>query len=305
MAGGRIGRNALRGAGALVVVAMAVLGVGSASAERNSTPDSTVAAGAAVEATQTATPVPLTIPERNPVPDGGRAKDNVPKDEATTVWDLPAGSLVLNPVSGRQEVIDPDVARSAVLIGDSQSAGAQGVQSKDTWVERGLSARGYKVRFMGAGGIGFTARTSEAGNYPDSLEAGKVILPYGNPALVVVQGGGNDASSGASDAAILANADRLMRDLKASYPESDFLMIGTLARGGQAGGRRTEVNAVLAGFARSNGIPFVSPADWITRYGVAGKMADRVHLTESGHRDLAKVLSERLKELKLQGPGLG
>lgn len=305
MAGGRIGRTALRGAGALVVVALAVLGVGPAPAVRNAATNTEALAAAAAEATATATPVPLTIPERNAVPDGGRAQHSAPKDEATTVWDLPPGSLVLNPASGRQEVIDPDIARSAVLIGDSQSAGAQGVQAKDTWVDRGLSARGYKVRFMGAGGIGFTARTSQAGNYPDSLEAGKVILPFGNPALVVVQGGGNDASAGSSDAAILANAERLLRDLKASYPESEFLIIGTLARGGQAGGRRAEVNALLAGFARSNGIPFVSPVDWITRYGVSNKMADGVHLTASGHRDLAGVLSARLKDMKLQGPGLG
>lgn len=302
MAGGRIGRKALRGAGALLVLSVALLGVGAASDVRDSASEETAAAA---ETTASATPVPLTIPERNAVPEGGRAISPIPKDEATTVWDLPAGTLVQNPASGRLEVIDPDIARSAVLIGDSQSAGAQGVPSQDTWVDRGLSARGYKVRFMGAGGIGFTARTSTAGNYPDSLEAGKVILPYGNPALVVVQGGGNDASAGSSDAAILANADRLLRDLKASYPASEFLMIGTLARGGQAGGRRAEVNAVLAGFARSNGIPFISPVDWITRYGVSNKMADGVHLTEGGHQDIAKVFAARLKDMKLQGPGLG
>ena len=305
MAGEGFGRSARRGAGALLVVAAALLGVGPVPHAGNSATDTSALAGTAAGSTARAAPAPLTNPERNAVPDGGRAKAPVPKDEATTVWDLPPGSLVLNPASGRKEVIDPDISSLAVLIGDSQSAGAWGVPSQDTWVVLGLAARGYKVRFMGAGGTGFTAKTSQAANYPDSLESGKTILPHGNPALVVVQGGGNDASTGASDAAILANAGRLLRDLKASYPKSGFLFIGTLARGSQSGGSRVHVDSLLAGFARRNGIDFVSPADWITRYGVAGKMADRVHLTESGHRDLAKVLSERLKELKLQGPGLG
>lgn len=286
----------------MLVVSVALLGVGAASNVRDSATEPTVVAAGT---TAPATPVPLTIPERNAVPEGGRAHAPIPKDEATTVWDLPAGSLVLNPVSGRQEVIDSDVARSAVLFGDSQSAGAQGVQSGDTWVARGLAARGYKVHFLGAGGIGFTAKTSAAGNYPDSLEHGKVVLPYGKPALVVVQGGGNDASGGASDAAILANAERLLRDLKASYPESDFLFIGTLARGSQAGGRRTQVDTLLAGFAQRNGLNFVSAGDWITRYGVSNKMADGVHLTEGGHREIAKVFTARLQDMKLQGPGLG
>lgn len=303
MAGGRIGVSKLRGGIALIVVAVTVMV--SALVVWNSASDPKALDRTPAETTSLASPVPVTIPESNAVPDGGRAKAPIPKDEATTVWDLPPGALVLNPVSGRQEVIDPDISRSVVLFGDSQSAGAQGVQPKDTWVQRGLAARGYKVRFLGGGGIGFAAKTSVAGNYADSLEQGKVILPYGNPALVVVQGGGNDASAGASDAAILANADRLVRDLKASYPKSDFLFIGTLARGSQSGGRRVQVDALLAGYAQRNGIPFVSPADWITRYGVTNQMADGVHLTEGGHRELAKVLSAKLKDLKLQGPVLG
>ncbi len=288
--------------GATVVVAalsLALVGIGPSAGMPVS--GAVSEADASGQGTPTAAPV-LNIPDRNAVPDGGRAHAENPKDEVTTIWDLPAGTLVMNPVSGRQEVIDPEIARSAVLIGDSQSAGAGGVKPADTWVERGLSASGYNVRFMGAGGIGFTATTSWAGNYPDSLESGKMILPYGNPALVVVQGGGNDASAGSSDAAILTNAERLLRALKASYPESKFLFIGTLASGHLAGGRRTEVDTLLSEFAQRNGVPFVSAGDWLTRYGVSNKMADSVHLTAAGHKELSKALASELKILGLQAP---
>ncbi|AIY01309.1 hypothetical protein ART_1710 [Arthrobacter sp. PAMC 25486] len=240
--------------------------------------------------------------DRNALPDGGRAVDSGSPDEAVSVWDLPAGTIVLNPVSGRREILDPAVARTAVLMGDSQSAGAAGTDGAHTWVAAGLAARGYKVDFVGAPGTGFVAGTTFHANYPDAVESGAVMLPYGNPALVVVQGGGNDAAQGASDAQIMDNAERLLRDLKASYPRSDFLFIGTLSSGAAAGGRRVQVDALLAGIAQRNGIRFISAGDWITRYGLADKMADGVHLNASGHEVLTKVLTAKLGDLKLVAP---
>lgn len=224
------------------------------------------------------------------------------QDDFATVWDLPAGSLVLNPASGRREVLDPELARSAVVFGDSQAAGAQGVPASGTWVTRGLAAQGYRVRFVGAGGIGYTARTAQSGNYVDSLLSGQITLPYGNPALVVVQGGGNDATTGASDAAILANAERLLRELKASYPAASYLVIGTLARGTRESPRRTAVDALLAGFAQRNGVAFIGAGDWLSRYGLGNKMADGVHLNANGHQELAKALATRLNQLGLHAP---
>lgn len=243
-----------------------------------------------------------TAAAQEPRPATGRPSPPTRQDEFITVWDLPPGSLVLNPASGRQEVLDPEVARSAVLFGDSQSAGGKGVATGDTWVARGLAAQGYTVRFVGAGGIGFTAKTAQSGNYVDSLVSGQIKLPYGNPALVVVQGGGNDAGTGASDAAILANAERLLRELKASYPTSKYLFIGTLARGTPESARRTAVDALVGGFAQRNGAAFIGAGDWLTRYGVANKMADGVHMNAAGHQDLGKVLATQLERRGLHAP---
>ncbi|WP_207343835.1 SGNH/GDSL hydrolase family protein [Arthrobacter sp. E3] len=250
----------------------------------------------------TAVPIVRTIPVLNPVPDGARAMDPTSKAEAATVWDLPAGSMVFNPVSGRHEVIDPSVAQQAVLFGDSQSSGIRGMKGIDTWVEAGLAARGYKVRFLGAPGTGYVASSPSGMNYLDAVSSGRVVLPYGKPALVVVQGGGNDAAQGVSDAQILANADGLLRELKASYPNSKFLFIGILSRGGASGGRRSQVDTLLAGFAKGNGVNFLSPSDWLTRYGTATTMIDGVHLTASGHKGLSKVLADQLAAMHFDGP---
>lgn len=295
---------------AVLIAGMALTGVGISSFTlKTSSGSQQMAGGVATPAgtgpSASGTPVPLLVPELNPVPDGGRAKDQRSGEEVATPWDLPSGSMIFNPVSGREEVTDPAIARLAVLFGDSQAAGAAGVQEADTWVQLGLAERGYKVKFLGGGGIGFAAKTPSTSNYPDSLDTGRKVLPYGNPALVVVQGGGNDASQGIADARILDNADRLLHDLKASYPNSEFLFIGTLAKGqAYGGGRRTQVDALLAGFAQRNGVRFISAGDWVTRYGVGDKLVDGVHLNRGGHQALAKVLATDLKAMGIRGPGV-
>lgn len=247
-------------------------------------------------------PVPG-LPERNPDPEGGRAVGLGDSGDPSTVWDLPAGSQVLNPVSGRQEIIDPSVAVSAVLIGDSQSAGAAGIDGAATWVQTGLAARGYKVDFKGAAGTGYVAHTPFASNYADAVGSSRVLLPHGNAALVVVQGGGNDAAQGASDAQILANAQRLLTELKASYPRSAFLLVGTLTWDHNGADRRVQTNELMAGFAHRNGINFISPEGWISQYGLGNKMADGVHMNASGHHALSTVFAGRLAELHLGLPG--
>lgn len=227
------------------------------------------------------------------------APSKKPLDPAT----LPAGTLFFNPVSGRKEVIDPAISKTAVLIGDSQAEGAAGVRAKDTWVQQGLTALGYRIAFAGAGGTGFYARSTKTPNYQLAIAQQRHILPYGTPALVVIQGGGNDATQGASDAQITSNANKLITQLRASYPKSQFVMIGTLARGSAfGGGRRTQVDSLLATVANKNMVPFISAGDWISRYKLNKLMADSVHLTPAAHHKLAGVLSQRVKALGIKGP---
>ncbi|WP_035750167.1 SGNH/GDSL hydrolase family protein [Arthrobacter sp. 35W] len=204
------------------------------------------------------------------------------------------------PLPGRHGAVDPLMGSTAVLFGDSQAAGAAGVPGPATWPQQALARQGYRVLFLGAPGIGFVAGTPKAANYIDSFTRGPLVLPAGNPALVVVQGGGNDASRGVLDGQIRANADRLLRRLQAGYPQARLLMVGTLAKGT---GRRTQVDAALGAAAREHGVDFISAGDWLTRYSLAPLMADGVHLTAAGHEALATVLSARMDGLGMrQGP---
>lgn len=207
----------------------------------------------------------------------------------------PAVSRVLNPGNGRLEAVVPEIGRTVLLIGDSQSEPADG------WPRLGLAAAGYRVYFCGRGGTGFVTSKGATGNYIDALLRGDWLLPAGTPALIVVQGGGNDATSGASDSDIVANAERLIGELQRRYPGTRLAMIGTLARGeGHGGGRRSEVDALLGSVAADHGLPFVAVGDWLTKYGLVQDLADSVHMNPGGRRALGTLLERRLRELGLE-----
>lgn len=205
-----------------------------------------------------------------------------------------AGAQVRNPASGRLEAVVPDISRSVLLIGDSQSEPADG------WPRLGLAAAGYKVYFCGRGGTGFVAANGRTGNYIEALRDGDWLLPSGTPALIVIQGGGNDAATGASDRQIVANAETLIGELQSRYPGTRLAMIGTLARSkNDGGGRRTEVDALLGTVAARHNLPFVSVGDWLTRHGLAKDLADAVHMNAAGRQSLGRLLAQQLRALGL------
>lgn len=205
-----------------------------------------------------------------------------------------AGSQVRNPANGRLEAVVPEISRTVLLIGDSQS------EPGDGWPRQGLAAAGYKVYFCGRGGTGFVTANGQTGNYLDALREGDWLLPSGAPALIVLQGGGNDAASGASDRQIAANAEKLIAELQARYPGTRLAMIGTLARSkNDGGGRRTEVDALLGTVAARHNLPFVSVGDWLTRHGLAKDLADSVHMNAAGRQSLGRLLEQQLRALGL------
>ncbi|MDF9748753.1 SGNH/GDSL hydrolase family protein [Arthrobacter sp. ES3-54] len=227
-----------------------------------------------------------------PVAAGSAAETRI--GSAIDPADLPGGSIYRNPANGRNEVIVKDTSNVAVLIGDSQSEPSFG------WPRQGLAAAGYKVFFCGRGGTGYVASNGKTGNYIDALQRGDWKLPYGTPPLVVIEGGGNDAARGASNAQIVANAERLIASIQQRYPAARVIMVGTLARGAHyGGGRRSEVDTLLGKVADRHGLTFVSAGDWLTRYNLTGSMADGVHLNRQGHAVLGAVFGQRLESLGL------
>ncbi|MCZ9883242.1 SGNH/GDSL hydrolase family protein [Arthrobacter sp. B2a2-09] len=244
-----------------------------------------------VSGKQTAAPV---APSGSPAAAGQGPKK---ADSGPVPSKLPVGSLYKNPGNNRNEIILEDIRHTAVLIGDSQSV------PMGSWPRVALGSLGYKVYSVARGGTGYAAATKASGNYIDALQRGDWVLPYETPPLIVLEGGGNDASRNASDAEITANANRLLATLKKRYPLSKIAMIGTLARGANAGGgRRTQVDTLLGNIAAKAGAPFFSVGDWISKYQVAGDLVDGVHLNAAGHAKLGGVLAADMAAAGLRLP---
>lgn len=274
---GHVARRALRRA-ATPVLAMAVglLASGSAALPGEPAPSSapsTPGAAAVPFGTAPIAALPRTTPPRRLTPPGS----------------APLGSFIVHPVTQRVEPVLGDLSRAAVLIGDSQS------EPTDSWVRRGLQRAGYSVYFAGSGGTGFSVGITKVHDYADALRLGDWRLPAGSPALVVVQGGGNDATRNASDTAIASGARTLFAELRRTYPGARIVMVGTLSRSAaDGGGRRTQVDAVLRRTAAGLDATFISCGDWISRYGLAADLADGVHLLPSGKARLTPVLADAL-----------
>lgn len=222
------------------------------------------------------------------------ASRTVPAAGEQALAALAPGTVVHNPLFGRDEVVVADPSRTALLVGDSQSSPVDG------WPRQALAALGYDVHFCGLGGTGFVASRGSVGNYIDALEHGDWLLPAQSPALVVVEGGGNDAARGATDDEIRTNADRLLVALKSRFPTARMVMVGTLARGeNNGGGRRSEVDALVGRIAAAHGLEFVSVGDWVTRYRLEGRLLDAVHMDNDGRRILGHLLAGRFEELNI------
>jgi acyl-CoA thioesterase-1 len=254
---------------------------------------------------QMAAPEPAT-PANGAVGEGIAALRYIPKAPIAPV--LPRAVVAelhdegcVDPVTGGPGLLFSDPDATALLIGDSQSAGAVGVSGDRTWPRTGLRNAGFDVRFVGAGGTGFTAANGAGAlAYPSAFTGGQWVLPCRDPALIVVQGGGNDASLGASDAQVLNGADVLVSSLNRHYPTSEILLVGVLAEGVDYGcTRRCAVDWLLGAYAQNHGVPFISAADWLTRHGVSTLRADDVHLTQAGHDRVAAAFTSELNALGL------
>ncbi|EMY34291.1 GDSL family lipase [Arthrobacter crystallopoietes BAB-32] len=195
----------------------------------------------------------------------------------------------------------------ALVIGDSQAHGGQGVTTATAWVAQGLLRAGYDPEVQGHGGTGYLKGRPRNGDgerlsYLQSLQHDAYSLPPAqNVGLVVVQGGGNDASY--PDRGIEAAASDVVRILKSKYPHARFAIVGPLNQGGDPGSRRVEVTEVLAGVADGQDAAFIDATDWVADNDLAEHLhKDGLHLNQDGHDRLAAVFTTALDDAGLAAP---
>lgn len=163
-----------------------------------------------------------------------------------------------------------------LVIGDSWSVGLGQEDLGLSWA-RQLPG---EVHVAGFSGSGFSARASGCGRVSFHDRAPTAV--GARPALVVVQGGLNDYDQPAS--AIEQGFRGLMADLAAHR----VVIVGP-ADAPLRSGAVPRVEDVLARLSAEYDVPFVATSDVDLSY-----LADRLHLTDAGHREFGTAVAERI-----------
>lgn len=192
------------------------------------------------------------------------------------IWDFSTAQLY------SAEAVD---SSTVVFLGDSQLAGP-GI---DSWGEQAANRLGLTKQIEHAfGGLGYTSSNLYAGGSAEqALVYDRVLLPQGNPGAIILTLGGNDATTGASDAAILAAANNTWDNLIRKYPNTRIVINGVMSRNDASHTRRRQVDALIVNAAKARGLQTISAAGMATKAGADNLYQDNVHLTQAGHNKVA------------------
>ncbi|MFK0002049.1 GDSL-type esterase/lipase family protein [Paenarthrobacter sp. NPDC090522] len=205
--------------------------------------------------------------------------DHVAFQKLETIWNQTTQELY------SAEAVD---ASTAVILGDSQL-------DLDSWGEQGARAAGYPRQVVRSiGGMGYVSGSS-VGSATDAVLLDRILLPQGNPGVVIVNLGGNDARIMATDAAILSQANKLWDELRRKYPRSTIVINGVLSRYDSTHFQRRWVDGMLMREAALRGWPHVSMAGTATIAGADGNYLDNIHMNQTGHNKVAPLYASALK----------
>jgi acyl-CoA thioesterase I len=166
-----------------------------------------------------------------------------------------------------------------VVIGDSYSVGLGLDRPARSWPAEldgrvhvaGFSGSGFSEGASGCGAVSFADRAADA--------------VRGHPALVVVEGGLNDFDQRSAD--ISAGFVRMMSALKGER----VVVVGPVLAPARSNAV-PRVDRLLAGLAVDHGAAYVRTTGLDLDY-----LADRLHLTEAGHRELGRYVADQVDAL--------
>jgi acyl-CoA thioesterase-1 len=204
----------------------------------------------------------------------------------------PAPALPLDGYGGEgaasREVAVPEDAPLVVFLGDSLSAGLHlaAEESFPAAAQRLLADRGRPFRLVNAGVSG------------DTTAGGLARLDWllrQEPAVVVVELGGNDALRGIPLESVEENLRRILRGIREAGARA--LLLGMDAPASLGPGYASGFSAVYARLAEELEVPLV-PGFLRGVGGVpAMNLPDGLHPTPEGHRLLAENLADGLEAL--------
>ncbi|NYE36642.1 acyl-CoA thioesterase-1 [Nocardioides cavernae] len=173
-----------------------------------------------------------------------------------------------------------------LVLGDSWSVGLGQDDLSRSWA----SALPGEVHVRGFSGSGFSERASGCGrvSFHDRAPTALGVRPQ----LVVVEGGLNDYDQ--PGAAI----DRGFRALMADLAGQRVVVVGP-ADAPARSGAVPRVDAQLELLSGLYGVPYVATSDLTLDY-----LADRLHLTEDGHRAFGEAVAARIADVTAARPAV-
>lgn len=163
-----------------------------------------------------------------------------------------------------------------LVIGDSWSVGLGQDDLGRSWA----ADLPGQVHVAGFSGSGFSAGASGCGRVSFHDRAASALAS--RPRLVVVEGGLNDHDQPA------AAIERGFRALMADLAGQRVVVVGP-AEAPSRSRAVPRVDALLAELCDEYGVPYVATSDLDLDY-----LADRLHLTEHGHREFGAAVAERI-----------
>lgn len=216
------------------------------------------------------------------------APDAAPTPEPTPLLPTP---VFPEPPASPVPPPPPAPPPTAWVIGDSQAA------ADASWVGRAPAELGYGVTLSARGGIGFVAAPPGSDASPghpsirDALAAG-LWQPPADPALIVVQSGGNDQTFPLDQ--VRAAAEDSLDHLRATFPEATLVVVGPLVQVEAWAPQRRDVSTTLAQVAAARGIAFVDTTGWVASSGLQPFLVDDRHFSPEGHDALTGIFVRAL-----------
>jgi len=186
----------------------------------------------------------------------------------------------------------PPAGSSVVVFGDSYTEATGATQPRAGYAAQLAAQFDWAADVEGVGGTGFVARGAVDADYLDRLAG----LTLQTPALVVVQGGLNDALAGVSEQDELAAARQVLALLRHRLPDTEVVVLGPPAVQVVDAAVVSGVDRALRQASLESGAPYLSPLaeGWaVERYTTA----DGLHPDDRGHEYLAGRVASALRHL--------
>ena len=191
-------------------------------------------------------------------------------------------------------------AVSAYFFGDSLMGGT-GVSPKRPVMARVAGARlGWDVEVDAWGGTGYTT-TGRSPGYLDRLRRPGALT--GRYDVVLLEGGTNDAHNAGNPRAVRDAVVAVVEEVRQRQPQARIVLMGAYdpPPPGATDPRRRIVDGIVAGVARTLGLPFFSPLSgrWTVDQPPSFLHRDRLHPNARGYGVMGSRLAEQLAAVDL------